>query len=49
MTLQQVEAMVDLARRKKVFLMEGMWSRFFPIYYRIREIVTDGIIGDVRV
>ena len=29
LNLKQTREMIDLARSKKIFLMEGMWSRFF--------------------
>lgn len=44
----EVEEMVDCAREKKLFLMEGMWTRFFPVMTRLREIISSGAIGDVR-
>lgn len=36
-----------LARDMEVFLMEGVWSRFFPIYSRVKEEIAKGTIGDV--
>ncbi|NQS91267.1 MAG: Gfo/Idh/MocA family oxidoreductase [Chloroflexi bacterium] len=42
---QQAQAMVDLAREKNLFLMEAMWTRFFPIHVRIRELLSAGAIG----
>lgn len=44
----EAEAVVKTAREKGVFLMEGMWSRFFPLMTRLREIVQAGEIGPVR-
>ncbi len=44
----QAEPVVRRAREQGVFLMEGMWSRFFPLMGRVREIVDSGAIGDVR-
>lgn len=44
----EAEAVVQTARERKVFLMEGMWSRFFPLMTRLREIVQAGEIGPVR-
>lgn len=44
----QAEPVVRLAREKGLFLMEGLWSRFFPLMGRVREIVASGAIGDVR-
>jgi predicted dehydrogenase len=42
---KQAKAMIDLAREKKLFLMEAMWTRFFPIHVRIRELLKEGAIG----
>jgi len=45
---KQAKAMVDLAREKNLFLMEAMWTRFFPIHVRIRELLTENAIGTVN-
>lgn len=37
MTLKQTEELIKIAREKKVFLMEAMWSRFLPIYREMME------------
>ena len=34
---QQAERMFEAARRNNVFLMEGLWSRFFPAWQYVRE------------
>ena len=39
--------LVDLARRRKVFVMEGMWTRCFPAVEKARELVDAGAIGAV--
>lgn len=44
----QAEQMIAVARARNVFLMEAMWSRFFPLMGRVRELVKSGAIGDVR-
>jgi dihydrodiol dehydrogenase / D-xylose 1-dehydrogenase (NADP) len=47
--MNAVEAteMIDLAREKKLFLMEAMWTRYFPIIARIRTLISKGKIGKV--
>lgn len=44
---KQTTRLVEIAREKKLFLMEGVWSRFFPAYQKLREIIDSGEIGDV--
>jgi predicted dehydrogenase len=48
MNTRQAEEMVSLARQKNLFLMEAMWSRCFPAYERIRQIIDSGVLGEVR-
>ena len=49
-TLNQNEAkqVVDKARERRLFCMEAMWTRFFPAMRKVRELVSDGVIGRVR-
>jgi predicted dehydrogenase len=48
--LTKVEAveMVAAARSRRVFLMEGMWSRFLPAWVELRSLVAAGAIGELR-
>lgn len=48
LTAWEAEACIKLAREKGVFLMEAMWMRFFPLMFQVREWVSEGRIGDVR-
>lgn len=49
-TINAAEArdLVFEARQKNLFLMEGMWTRFFPIMDRLRKLLADRAIGDVH-
>ena len=42
------QAVVRVARRRKVLLMEAMWSRFLPPIVKLRELLAAGTIGEVR-
>ena len=49
-TVNAAEArrLVGLARERDLFLMEGMWTRFFPLMGRLRRMLADGAIGEPR-
>jgi len=47
MTAAQVTTLVALARAKNVFLMEGMWTRFFPAVTKAIELIEQKKIGDL--
>ncbi len=40
--------LIARARDKGLFLMEAVWTRFLPLYGRIREIIDSGRIGEVN-
>ena len=45
---QQATEAIALARQNKKFLMEAMWTRFLPIFAKVRELISNGLIGDIR-
>lgn len=49
-TINSSEAaeVIHVAREKKLFLMEAMWTRFLPAIVKVREILAAGVIGEVR-
>jgi predicted dehydrogenase len=47
-SLADTEDLVQRARDRRIFCMEAMWTRFLPLVVRVREIIADGGIGDVR-
>ena len=48
MNASEAGKMVERAREKGLFLMEAMWTHFFPAMAKVREIVASGAIGEVR-
>ena len=46
--LAQSEVIVDLARRKKVFLAEAIWTRYQPALKMVRDLIREGRIGTPR-
>ncbi len=49
-TVNAAEArrLVALARERGLFLMEGMWTRFFPLMGRLRRMLSEGALGEPR-
>ncbi|KAG3118750.1 hypothetical protein PI124_g8634 [Phytophthora idaei] len=47
MNAKQSASLIALAREKKLFLMEGMWTRFFPSIRFVRKLLHDNEIGEV--
>jgi dihydrodiol dehydrogenase / D-xylose 1-dehydrogenase (NADP) len=44
----EAEEVIALAREKGLFLMEAMWSRYIPIIVKLRDLLAEGAIGEVR-
>ena len=44
----QAERMVREARSRGLFLMEAMWTRYFPLMDRVRALISEGTLGEVR-
>jgi len=47
-TVVGAREVADLSRETGVFAMEAMWTRFQPAVVRLRELIADGAIGEVR-
>lgn len=43
----QAKKLVATAKAKNLFLMEAVWTRYFPLSIKIRELITAGEIGTV--
>ncbi len=44
----QAKILVETAQKKGLFLMEAVWTRYFPLSIQVRKLVTDGKIGTVH-
>ena len=45
---EEAEMVINLARRKNIFLMEAMWTRFIPAVVKLRELLDKQVIGNVQ-
>ncbi|XP_071941909.1 trans-1,2-dihydrobenzene-1,2-diol dehydrogenase-like [Antedon mediterranea] len=48
MNADEVKEITELAKEKNLFMMEAVWSRFFPVYNKVREVISSGRIGDIK-
>lgn len=44
----QARVVIELARKKNLFLMEAMWTRFIPAVCKVREMLDADTIGEVK-
>lgn len=44
---KQAKEILSLAKEKKVFITEAIWTRYMPSRERIQAVIESGIIGDV--
>ena len=44
----QTQAMIDKANETDLFLMEAMWTHFFPSMAKVRGLVSEGAVGEGR-
>lgn len=47
-TAAQAKKLVAKAKEKNLFLMEAVWTRYFPLSIKIRELISSGAIGRVH-
>ena len=45
---KEARALISLAREKKVFITEAIWTRYMPLSLKIMELLRDGVIGNPR-
>lgn len=44
----ELSLVLECAKKNRVFFMEGMWTRFFPMIDKIKALLNDDGIGEVR-
>lgn len=44
----QAKKLIALAKEKNLFLGEAVWTRFLPFAAKAKEIISQGVIGDVQ-
>jgi predicted dehydrogenase len=45
---EEAKEMIALARAKKVFLMEALWTKFLPHYKRLKQLLEQDVTGGVE-
>jgi len=48
MNTRQAVEMINIAKEKKVFLMEALWTKFHPHYIKMQEMIGQGMLGEIR-
>ncbi len=44
----EAREVIDVARGRRIFCMEGMWMRYMPAVARLRQLLREGAVGEVR-
>ena len=44
----EAEQLIELAEQKQVFLMEALWSRFLPVWQKVKAWLAEGRVGDIK-
>ena len=45
---EEAEELSQLAKERNLFLMEAIWVRFLPSYKLLRKMLSDGVIGEIK-
>ena len=46
---KESQILIDLAKEKNVFFMEGVWTRFFPLVHKFQELIhKEKVIGNIH-
>ncbi|XP_066245018.1 trans-1,2-dihydrobenzene-1,2-diol dehydrogenase-like [Euwallacea similis] len=39
---------LELAKSQNLFIMEAIWTRFFPVFQDVRQLLNSGALGEIR-
>ena len=45
---KQANVMIEAARKKNLFLMEALWSKFIPSYQKMMQMIEEGKLGKIN-
>jgi predicted dehydrogenase len=45
---RQANEMIAMAREKKIFLMEALWTKFLPHYNKLLDLIQQKTLGDIK-
>ena len=45
---KQATVMIETARKKNLFLMEALWSKFIPSYQKMMQMIEEGKLGKIN-
>lgn len=48
MNEKQARKLISYAQQKKLFLMEAIWSRFYPSYQYVQKQIKNGNLGEIK-
>src|SRR4029077_4400240 len=45
---KQAKEMISAARNKNIFLMEAVWTKFLEPFNKVKQMIDDGMLGEVK-
>ena len=45
---RQAKEVIELARANRLFVMEALWTRFLPVMQKLKKLLSQNIIGELR-
>lgn len=46
--VREAQELYDMAAKKGLFLMEALWTWFLPLYGKLRDLLKEGTLGEIR-